>query len=120
LGLVEETGSSFGVVVRANEKNEGYIVGVGSGWNRTTGISYLDGWWGTNDLNGRIAEGRPFDPGTDWHTYRVEVQGNAIKLLIDGAVMASVRDNRYLSGGDVGLWSNRYQLEVRSFKVIKL
>jgi hypothetical protein len=67
--VIQETGSSFGILVRAGEKNEGYIVGVGRGWDRTTGISYLDVWWGTNDLKGRIAEGRPFDPGTDWHTY---------------------------------------------------
>ncbi len=29
-----------------------------------------DGWWGTNDLSARLVDGKVFDPGSDWHTYR--------------------------------------------------
>jgi hypothetical protein len=117
--VIQDRASSFGVVVRARA-NEGYAVGVGGFWGRTTNICYLDGWWGTNDRANCIAAGQAFDPGTDWHTYRIEVKANVITLLIDNAVMTSVTDNRFLSAGLVGLWSNRYHLEVLDFKIIKL
>lgn len=112
--------ASFGVVVRADGKSGGYAVGVGSGWGRTAKVVRLEGLWGTNIIDARVAEGQVFDPGTGWHTYRAESKGNAITLLIDGAVMVTGNDNRYLSGGQQGLWSNQYQLEVRSFRVIAL
>ena len=28
-----------------------------------------------------------YDPGSDWHTYRLAVRGNSIRLLIDGGVV---------------------------------
>jgi hypothetical protein len=61
-----------------------------------------------------------FEAGQDWHTYRIEARGNVFTHYIDGAFKESMTDNRLLSAGRVGLWSNRYQLEVRSFKVIAL
>src|SRR5215213_1886228 len=60
-----------------------------------------------------------FNPRKSWHLYRVEADGNKIKLLIDGAVIAEGVDNTYLSGGQVGLWSNEVQLNVRSSKVLR-
>jgi len=109
--------NSFGVVVRA-DGGKGYATGVGGGWGGTTNICYLSGWWGTNDMGGCVGKGQAFDPGSEWHTYRVEIKGNTITLFIDNAVMTRVTDNRFLSAGAVGLWSNRYQLEVRNFRVM--
>ena len=80
----------------------------------------VSGWWGTNDLNQRITEGQVFNPGEGWHVYRVEAKGNTITLLIDGTIVAKATDNRYLSGSRTGLWSNEYQLEIRSSKVVAL
>jgi hypothetical protein len=116
--------SSFGVVVRADGK-DGYAVGAGAGQGRhwrqkDTNICYLGGAWATNGMRDCIAEGQVFDPGTDWHTYRIEVKVNTITLFIDDAFMTEVTDNKFTLAGRVGLWSNKYQLEVRSFKVIKL
>ncbi|HYT46172.1 MAG TPA: hypothetical protein VEP90_27835, partial [Methylomirabilota bacterium] len=62
----------------------------------------------------------PFDPGSAWHTYRVEIKGNTIKLLIDGGVKIDTTDNTNLSGGQVGFWSQEVQLNIRSFKIIAL
>ena len=42
------------------------------------------------------------------------------RLSVDNTEMLTVSDNRFLSGGRVGLWSNRYQLEVRNFKVLEM
>jgi hypothetical protein len=113
-------GSSFGLVVRADGKGGGYAGGVGSGWRSTSGISDLQGWWGTNDLSMRLVEGLVFDPGSEWHTYRLEARGNVLRLLVDGSILAEVTDNTYLSGGRVGLWCNEYQVEVRSFEVVAI
>jgi hypothetical protein len=110
--------SSFGLVVRAGASGTGYAAGVGAGWDQTTGISDLTGWWGSADLSGRLVDGAVLDPGTEWHTYRVEVRGNVVRLLVDGTEFAVVTDNKYLDNGRVGLWCNRYQVEVRSFAVL--
>ncbi|MDQ2830362.1 MAG: hypothetical protein M3Y74_15115 [Chloroflexota bacterium] len=56
----------------------------------------------------------------DWHTFRLEVQGNTVKFLIDGATLAQTTDNRYLDGRGVGVFSLGTQIDIRSFKVIAL
>jgi hypothetical protein len=60
---------------------------------------------------------------TDWHLYRLEVNGNLLRLLIDGTVIAEVTDNRLLSatGTSVGVACGQgAQVNVRSFRVIAL
>lgn len=63
---------------------------------------------------------KDYAPGVDWHTYRVELSGNSITLLIDGSVALQSLDNRYLEGGAVGLWSCAAQVSVRRFTVTAL
>jgi len=98
----------FGIVVRS-----GYRAGI----NHSTTDAIPTVWTVGYDL--LMAQG-DYNPGSDWHTYRVEVRGNLITFLIDGAPLVRVTDNRYLSGGSVGLWSYIAQLTVRSFRVIAL
>jgi hypothetical protein len=62
----------------------------------------------------------PFDPGIGVHTYRVEVKGNDIKLLIDGSLKVETKDNEFLTGGQVGLGSWDEQLTVSSFSITAL
>jgi hypothetical protein len=102
--------SSFAVVARANDVgNIGYRALSGD----FKGAQILA-------VSERIG-GADFDPGGQKpHTYRLEVRGNTLKLLIDGGVVLSVSDNRFLSAGRVGLWSDYGQMNVRSFKVIAL
>ena|SRR2546421_10071481 len=45
---------------------------------------------------------------------------NTIKFFIDGGLVLSLTDNRYLTGSEVGLWCQNVQLEVSSFKVTAL
>lgn len=101
--------SSFGIVARADRKETGY----------QTGINYCE-FHGAAFYYMPELGYKEFEPGTDWHTYRLEVKGNTIKFLIDGALVLKTSDNRYLSGGQVGLWNDEVQLNVRSFKVMKL
>lgn len=109
--------SQFAIVVRASTNSYGSWQGYSIGddlQNPSTEISAHAGDFGSSLANA------PFDPGAAWHTYRVEVKGDTIKLLIDGGVKLAITDNSYLSGGQVGLWSYEVQLNVSSFKVIAL
>jgi hypothetical protein len=61
-----------------------------------------------------------FEPGSDWHAYRVEVGGERIRLLVDGALLLEATDERIRSAGSAGLFAGDLQLHVRSFTVIAL
>jgi hypothetical protein len=61
-----------------------------------------------------------FEPGLIWHTYRVEVRGMRIRLLIDGHLAAHARSTRFVSRTRVGLFSIDGGLTVKSFKVFTL
>jgi hypothetical protein len=110
---------SFGITVRGNPASagwQGYRAGIGDdsssfGTVRLSGENYDDTTQG---------ESASFDPGTSVHLYRVEAKDNTIKLFIDGNLILTMTDNRYLTGSEVGLWSNDVQLQVSSFKVMAL
>jgi hypothetical protein len=114
-----EAPSGAGIVVRASDM-DGYWTGAmcSGSWNayRRVGI-VVDADWNTYEGGG--LDSRDWEPDTEWHTYRVEVEGNAISVYQDDALMASAVDNRYLSG-DVGIWSAGMQINVRTFKVLPL
>ncbi len=61
-----------------------------------------------------------FDPGSEWHLYRLEVEGNTIRLAVDGRMLIETSDNNTLANGSIGLFSVGAQVSVRSFKVIAL
>jgi hypothetical protein len=125
-------GNSFGVVARegteqgGRRRREGYAGGIGANLarpnvQRPTSLCYLNGAMSAFIRRDCIAEAAIFTPGLDWHTYRLELNGNKITLRIDKQVMIKdLADNRFLSAGGVGLWSTEYQLEVRRFRVIAL
>jgi hypothetical protein len=65
-----------------------------------------------------------FDPGNDWHTYRFELRGNELRLLIDGAdVVSGTLDapiDPSTADAEAGLWAQGVQLEVRKVSVHSL
>jgi hypothetical protein len=105
----------FGIVLRHSASDAGYVAGLSG-----------DGAWlgsGSDAYNAyykKISPVKAFDPGSDWHTYRVEADGNTLRFLIDGAEYATATDNRYISGGIAGLSSHESQIEVSSFTVSRL
>lgn len=117
--------ASFGVVVRSPDNVGGYKIGVCAG----TGIFACDTSGSGYDLrlsNDSFSQGEPvkqspFHPtlGT-WYTYRIDVQGNTITIWLGGAKIFSITDDKYLSAGSVGLWSDRCQISVRNFKITAL
>jgi len=62
----------------------------------------------------------PFVLDSQWHTYRLEVRGNTIKLFLERAEVARAMDNRALEPGTVGIYCGSGQINVRSFRVLAL
>lgn len=58
-----------------------------------------------------------FVPGTDWHTYRIEVRGNNLSLYIDGRDALDYNWNKDFSGTHVGLIAIANEARVASYKV---
>jgi hypothetical protein len=60
-------------------------------------------------------------PGTIWHTYRIEVQGNEAMLFVDGTqVSHATSQEQALSTGPIGMNSTGLSLRVSSFRVTAL
>ncbi|MBG0569261.1 family 16 glycoside hydrolase [Actinoplanes aureus] len=103
----------FGLFARRALDDSGYRGAIG----RLTNSKIFNS---TSRYYSQIAEGDPFAPDEGWHRYRLEVRGNVITFSVDGASLVTVIDNRYLSGGRVGLYSSSQQMEIRSFRVSAL
>jgi hypothetical protein len=67
---------------------------------------------------------KAFDPGDGWHTYRFELRGDRVRLLIDGdAVVSGTLKNAVdpaATDVEAGLWSQGVGLEVRRVTVLPL
>ena len=65
-----------------------------------------------------------FDPGNEWHTYRFELRGDELRLLVDGTdvVSGTLEAPIDVSSGDAqaGLWAQGVQLKVRKVSVMLL
>jgi Domain of Unknown Function (DUF1080) len=61
-----------------------------------------------------------YDPSTQWHTYRLEVRGDDLRLLIDGQDVVEVVDPTFSSQVQIGLFSTTCRIQVRDFSVKKL
>lgn len=67
-----------------------------------------------------IAE-QKYEIDGEWHTYRLEMDGNQIRGLVDGAIVLVTQDNRLLDPGFAGLFVyENTQINVRAFRVIAL
>jgi hypothetical protein len=112
----------FGVLGRFDtNQDKGYIGGVGeltSGtpYSGVANINYGDPSPGSYDELARTT----YTPGSDTHTYRVEVQDTHLRLFIDGSLVLQTEDTRYLSAGRVGVVAFGPAVAVTSFMVIAL
>ena len=61
-------------------------------------------------------------PGSGWHTYRVEVKGNEVRLLADGVQIGNTSSEQtdVLSNGPLGLSSELVILRVSSVRILTL
>jgi hypothetical protein len=62
-----------------------------------------------------------FDPGNDWHTYRFELSGDELRLLIDGADVVSGTLEAPIdpasADAQAGIWAQGVRLDVRKVSV---
>lgn len=109
----------FGIVLRHSANEAGYIgvVSAPGSW-QNNGSAWLG--IGSDPAADGVGSGKTFDPGSGWHTYRIEADGNTLRFLIDGAPYAAATDNRTLSGDIAGLSCDHSQLEVSGFSVLRL
>jgi hypothetical protein len=63
-----------------------------------------------------------YEPGYGWHTFRVEVQDNGVRLLDDGTQIAQANSNATdtLSNGPLSLDSSLVVLRVSSLRILAL
>jgi hypothetical protein len=111
--------SGFGINVRgvpSSSHEPGYSTFIDAPNDNEAGESGAN----ISVVGGDVLKNATFNPGTDFHVYRAEVKGNTITFLIDGAPVSSVVDNRFISAGEVGLWCANAQIELSTFKVVKL
>ena len=84
---------------------------------RLTDVSVWEDGYNADPL---IAE-ETFDPGNEWHTYRFELRGDELRLLVDGAdvVSGTLEAPIDASSGDAqaGLWAQGVELKVRRVSV---
>ena len=70
-----------------------------------------------------VAE-EPFDPGDEWHTYRFELRGDRLRLIVDGDRLVGGEPPATLDPSltdiEAGLWSQGTGVEVRRVEVLPL
>ena len=72
----------------------------------------------SDDFNDVLGQA-PFNADTNWHTYRVEVQGTKMKLIVDGKTLFTCTDSRFIAGTQVGIKSST-TIAVKSFVITSL
>lgn len=122
----------FGIFIRSNTPVDlsGHTPGLMGGVVRiappqTLGPAEADySYAGFTPINSALV---PYDgyarfrPAADaWHTYRIEVRGEQITLLIDGLEAAQRTTNAAFLGSRVGIFSVGSEIEVSDFKVLGL
>lgn len=132
---VRSTGSGafqfeFGMMLRGDGDKNGYEVGAGASsvYNCPASqamVTLVQDGQGNNDhkescLSPLPGAAKDYPVDSAFHTYRAEVSGNAIKLLIDGRQLLATSDNTYTDPGQVGLRDIYGDINIKSFKVIAL
>ena len=111
-----QANACFGMTIRGTPTFsgwQGYKLGVGTCLGaldevRVTGPDYL------HDTQAKEVA---FHPGSSVHTYRIEIVDTTIMFSIDGKLLLTTTDTRFLYGLEIGLWSQNTQLKVTSYTV---
>jgi hypothetical protein len=115
-------GPAFGVLARADTSaTPGYGPGYGGGasmWVSNSAVIHSnDGFMragGSKDF-----ASKPYSPQFSWHTYRLDTQGNVLKLWVDGVPLLNGTDNGNLQNVAAGVFAwDSAQVQVRSFRVV--
>lgn len=115
----------FGILFRGGPQGSadpatGLVGGVARGFLGCDGIF---SWAGiaTADTDAEVLkETFKFRPEYGWHTYRAEVRGNTMRLLVDGHVRNTVTSKRLATQRAIGLYALAARIQVADFTVIGL
>lgn len=118
IGPGPESGSAIGLVARGTKAGS-YVAGYSSAWGGTQWDSPTS-FLAMNAHNVQVMDTLPFTPGDAWHTIRLELKGNTVKVLIDGGLVIQEVDNTYLTGGVIGIFDRGCQVDIRAFTVSAL
>ena len=122
--IVGANDSFFGVVARGQGDSSnlsGYICGMagvtdegGGNFSGLASISYVG-------YKGPALQSTSYNPGSDWHLYRIEVNRDSITLLIDGQIHTQLTDSTFSSGGHIGFrLADGMGIVIKSFVVYTL
>jgi len=111
-GCVDQ--GSFGFVARGMPTSDG---SAWTGYQAIIDFSNSQVSIGDYSFNQEVLQQTNLQVGTDWRTYRLVVQGTSLKLFLDGALILSTSDAKYLTAGQLGLWSASLYLNIRSYEV---
>ncbi len=125
--LLHENGGYFSIFAQKVPGRDGYQAGVsdlkGTG-PRPNGSHpqaqvFIDPTSSTTAGTGMPID---YEPGWQWHTYRVEVQDNQARLLVDDVQIGTASSNKtdILSNGPIGLSTEQTVLRVSDLRVIAL
>jgi hypothetical protein len=117
---------SFGLV--GGSPASGTVVGGGllfpcDGGSALARLTNVGEWEDGYNGDTVLAE-EAFDPGEDWHTYRFEVRGDQIRLLVDGVGLVTTEPDTPLdpeaTDREAGIWAQGVGVEVRRVVVVTL
>ncbi len=116
--------SHNGFTIYANDEpgKDGYEAQIFNLALRGAGMAptgYID--MATDNLITSTFEPHDYQPGTRWHTYRVEVVGDQATLFVDGTqISRSITQENAISDGPLGLTSWGFALRVSSLVITAL
>ncbi|MDQ2717367.1 MAG: DUF1080 domain-containing protein [Chloroflexota bacterium] len=125
--LLHENGGYFSIFTQKAPGRDGYQAGVSDlkgteprpNGSHPQAQVFMDPTSSTT-----MGTGMPIDyePGWQWHTYRVEVQDNQARLLVDDVQIgtASSNDTDVLSNNPIGLSTEQTVLRVSNLRIIAL
>ena len=112
---------SFGLIARAVAGGGGFAAGYLCG-DKSLELNTIGRWdqYENHGYNGPLVS-KAFTPN-DWFKLRLEVLGKEVSIYVDGQLQIDYKydDNTNLDIGAVGIWSEKTQLEVRSFTVMSV
>jgi hypothetical protein len=117
---------SFGLIVGGAGEGQRYGGGLlfpCAGAPPSARLTDVAGWEDGYNADPVIAE-KAFDPGDEWHTYRFEVRGERLRLIVDGigvvAGSSTAATDAAPAETEAGLWSQGVGLEVREIAIVPL
>ncbi len=114
--------SSMGIFIRGDGNGKGYWLGYSTQieYNSTyiTGVSAQ-----STSANGGLQVLKAISSSLDnnkFHTWHVEAKDTTLTVLLDGSQELQTQDTNYVTGTQIGLFSQGDQVKVQSFKVYSL